>query len=148
MLFIYTSFTWWRSEDRNIENKEYKYKWWTHLSTEMPSVQELCSDISHTVVYKYCNVNLMLVYYYLAIISTFSAFYWLSDTVSQSKPSSLLVSLFFQRPSHEASEGKDVDPPCRHFHQRLPVCACQSRVRKHVDSSRTHIDKDFSFWMI
>lgn len=29
-----------------------------------------------------------------------------------------------QRPSHEASEGEDVDAGRGHFLQRLPVCAC------------------------
>ena len=43
--------------------------------------------------------------------------------------SSLLVSSSSQWSSHEAPEGKDLDPPCWHLHQRLPVCACQSRVR-------------------
>lgn len=34
----------------------------------------------------------------------------------------------FQRSSHEAPEGEDLDAPRGHFHQRFPVRACQSRV--------------------
>ncbi|CAF89252.1 unnamed protein product, partial [Tetraodon nigroviridis] len=31
------------------------------------------------------------------------------------------------RPPVQAPEGEDLDAPRGHFHQRLPVCACQSR---------------------
>lgn len=47
-----------------------------------------------------------------------------------------LCFMLFQRSSHEAPARKDVDPPCRHFHQRLPVCACQSRVRERAPPYR------------
>lgn len=42
-----------------------------------------------------------------------------------------LTSVLFscQELSYEAPEGENVDTSCGHFYKRLPVCACQSRVR-------------------
>lgn len=38
----------------------------------------------------------------------------------------------FQRSSHEAPEGEDLDAPRGHICQRFPICACQSRVSGRV----------------
>lgn len=58
-----------------------------------------------------------------------SSFPMISSVFDHCVSSAWVVLRLLQRSSHEAPKGEDLDPTRRYFHQRLPICACQSRVR-------------------